>query len=185
MAPFQNFRSALNGFNREDVVHYIEYMNNKHTSLVNQLQTDLSALREELAAYSQQPLPDPEQITQLEQARDDALTELEAVKAELAQTKDQLAAAQRQSHSELEAYRRAERTERIAKERVTQLYEQANGALAEATIRTDETATQICDAADSLATQLAQMQEVLRQGRITMKDAATAMYAIRPIPEAE
>lgn len=174
MAAFQNFRSALNGFNREDVVHYIEYTNNKHASQINQLQTEISALREELAAYTGQPVPDPEQITLLEQERDAALTELETVKA-------QLADAQRQSDDELEAYRRAERAERIAKERVTQLYDQANGALAEATVRTDETATQICSAADAVIAQLTELQDLLRQGKITMKDAATAMYAIRPV----
>lgn len=174
MAAFQNFRSALNGFNREDVVHYIEYTNNKHASQINQLQTEISALREELAAYTGQPVPDPEQITLLEQERDAALTELETVKA-------QLADAQRQSDDELEAYRRAERAERIAKERVTQLYDQANGALAEATVRTDETATQICAAADAVIAQLTELQDLLRQGKITMKDAATSMYAIRPV----
>lgn len=173
MAAFQNFRSALNGFNREDVVHYIEYINNKHASQINQLQTEISALREELAAYTGQPVPDPEQITQLEQERDAALSELESVKA-------QLADAQQQSVDELEAYRRAERAERIAKERVAQLYDQANGALAEATVRTDETATQICNAADAIIAQLTELQDLLRQGKITMKDAATAMYAIRP-----
>lgn len=181
MAAFQNFRSALNGFNREDVVHYIEYTNNKHASQINQLQTEISALREELAAYTGQPIPDPEQITQLEQERDAALTELEAVKAQLAQTAQQLADAQRQSDDELEAYRRAERAERIAKERVAQLYDQANGALADATVRTDETATQICTAADAVIAQLTELQDLLRQGKITMKDAATAMYAIRPV----
>lgn len=185
MAAFQNFRSALNGFNREDVVHYIEYINNKHTSQVNQLQTDIQALREELAAYSEQPAPDPEQITQLEQDRDAALSELEAVKAELVQVKEQLAAAQHKSNNELEAYRRAERAERVARERVTQLYEQANGALADATVRTDETATHICDAADRLSAQLTELQDILRQGKLTMKDAATTMYAIRPIPTEE
>ena len=35
MAAFQNFRSALNGFNREDVVHYIEYTNNGSKTVVH------------------------------------------------------------------------------------------------------------------------------------------------------
>ena len=41
MAPVQRFRSALNGFNREDVVHYIEYLNNFYTSQIQQLNTQL------------------------------------------------------------------------------------------------------------------------------------------------
>ena len=31
MASSQNFRTAFNGFNREDVVHYLEYINTKRT----------------------------------------------------------------------------------------------------------------------------------------------------------
>ena len=50
MANFQNFRSALGGFNRQDVVNYIEYMNQKHRSEVEQLNNQLSAAREEIAA---------------------------------------------------------------------------------------------------------------------------------------
>lgn len=43
MGAPQNFRSALNGFNREDVVHYLEYLNAKHTAQVNQLNADVQA----------------------------------------------------------------------------------------------------------------------------------------------
>ena len=45
MAAFQNFRSALNGFNREDVVRYIEFINNQHNTQVNQLHTEIQTLR--------------------------------------------------------------------------------------------------------------------------------------------
>ena len=37
MATPQSFRSAFNGFNREDVVHYLEYLNAKHASQLDQL----------------------------------------------------------------------------------------------------------------------------------------------------
>ncbi len=62
MADMQNFRSALGGFNREDVVHYIEYLNRKNTNLVNQLrsenqelQAELSTLRSAAASQSEAP----------------------------------------------------------------------------------------------------------------------------------
>ena len=45
MAAPQNFRSAFNGFNREDVVHYLEYLNAKHTNQINQLTAENEALR--------------------------------------------------------------------------------------------------------------------------------------------
>ena len=49
MAAPQNFRSAFNGFNREDVVHFIEYLNAKHTAELNQLNSELELLRSKLA----------------------------------------------------------------------------------------------------------------------------------------
>lgn len=45
MAAQQNFRSAFNGFNRDDVVRYIEYLNAKHTAEINQLNSELAFLR--------------------------------------------------------------------------------------------------------------------------------------------
>ena len=48
MANSQNFRSAFNGFNREDVVHYLEYLNSKHASLVSQLSQEADNLRQKL-----------------------------------------------------------------------------------------------------------------------------------------
>lgn len=45
MAEPLNFRSAFNGFNREDVVHYIEYLNSNHENQIKQLQADLAAVQ--------------------------------------------------------------------------------------------------------------------------------------------
>ena len=45
MATPQSFRSAFNGFNREDVVHYLEYLNTKHASQLDQLNNEVAFLR--------------------------------------------------------------------------------------------------------------------------------------------
>ena len=59
MAAPKNFRSAFNGFNREDVVHYIEYMNAQHTTQVNQLNSELEFLRQKLThIQAEQPATD-------------------------------------------------------------------------------------------------------------------------------
>ena len=41
----QTFRTALNGFNRDDVVHYIEFLNAQHSAEVARLQSELEFLR--------------------------------------------------------------------------------------------------------------------------------------------
>ena len=179
MAAFQNFRSAVGGFNREDVVRYIEYINNKHSSQINQLNTEMQALQEELSQLRGQT----DLSAQLEEAN--------ARIAQLEQERDALAAQveqmvnRPQTDSELEAYRRAERAERIAADRVAQLYNQANGALADATAKADDTATQVTELTDALMVQLQQLQTVLSSGGNSMRDAAAALFAIRPATNEE
>ena len=48
MALQQDFRSAFNGFNREDVVHYIEQVNAKHNAEISRLNSDIQYLQEQL-----------------------------------------------------------------------------------------------------------------------------------------
>jgi len=49
----QNFRKSIGGFNREDVVQYIEFINNRHNTQVNQLKAELQTVKDELAAALQ------------------------------------------------------------------------------------------------------------------------------------
>ena len=174
MAVIQNFRGAVGGFNREDVVRYIEYINNKHASQINQLNTEMQVLQEELAQLRAQgdlaaQLEEANaRIAQLEQERD-------ALSAQVEQLADRP-----QTDSELEAYRRAERAERIAADRVELLYQQANGALADATAKADDTAAQVGELTGSLMVQLQKLQNVLSTGGNSMRDAAAALFAIRP-----
>ena len=179
MAAFQNFRSAVGGFNREDVVRYIEYINNKHSSQINQLNTEMQALQEELSQLRGQT----DLSAQLEEANA-RIAQLEQERDVLAAQVEQMAD-RPQTDSELEAYRRAERTERIAADRVAQLYNQANGALADATAKADDTATQVTELTDALMVQLQQLQTVLSSGGNSMRDAAAALFAIRPATDEE
>lgn len=176
MAANQNFRSALNGFNREDVVQYIEYMNHKHATQVNQLTTEIQTLSAALAECKQRP--------DLSAELAEAQTKCAALEAEIAALRAQ-ADARPQADSELDAYRRAERAERIANDRVIQLCHQANGAIADATVRIDETAIRVCEISDKLSSQLGEMQAVLANGKNALKDAAATMFAVRPISTQE
>ena len=60
MSGVQNFRSAIGGFNRQDVVHYIEYINNKHKTEIEQLNTQLQTARE--ALEQQKPAVDADEL---------------------------------------------------------------------------------------------------------------------------
>ena len=57
MASSHNFRSALNGFNREDVVHYLEYLNARQQAEQNRLQAEIGRLTAEVERLQKAPAP--------------------------------------------------------------------------------------------------------------------------------
>ena len=198
MAAPQNFRSAFNGFNREDVVHYLEYINTKHNNLVNQLTAENQELR---AAVQKPPVEDQSELVAQLQAQCAELTEqLEAEKNRCAELTGTLEALQIRcqeleakpetavpaetisvlASEELEAYRRAERIEREAKERAELVYFQANGVLTEAAGKVDSISTDITDMADQVMRQLTQLQMAVSSSKQALQDASSIMSTIRP-----
>ncbi len=90
IAP-QNFRSAFNGFNREDVVNHISYMSTKHESVTNQLRAEAEALRQELAELQRNAsIADAGRIEELEQALEDRDQELSDRDSEMAALRQEL-----------------------------------------------------------------------------------------------
>ena len=172
----KNFRSAFNGFHREDVVRYLEYINAKHTAEINQLTSDADYLRAQLETAE----PQTEVIAALEAERDELKAQLEAMTARVAELEAAQAAAPVRSDDELEAYRRAERTERIAKERAELVYHQVNGVLAEASLKVEGVASEIGGMADQVMSQLTQLQVAVANSKKALNEAASTMYAIRP-----
>lgn len=169
----QNFRSAFHGFHREDVVHYLEYINTKHTTELNQLQNEVEYLRSRLESAEPQ-----QDLSALEAERDE-------LRAQVEQLKQQLEALSGQSGSvssteELEAYRRAERAERLAKERAELVYHQINGVLSDATVKVDGIAVEISTVADRVMDQLNQLQAAVGSSKEALQDASSTLYAIRP-----
>ena len=192
MSTPQSFRSALNGFNREDVVHYLEYLNTKHSNQVNQLTAENETLRQQVEA-----LPDAESqrllVASLEEKCAELTRQLEQSQSRCAELEQQL----EQSHcavpeqvqepalspsasEELEAYRRAERIEREAKERAELVYFQANSVLTEASARVDGISSDITEMADEVMTQLTQLQVAVSSSKQALQDASSIMGAIRP-----
>lgn len=177
MSAPQKFRSAFNGFHREDVVHYLEYLNNKHAAQVNQLNTELDQLRGRLTAMPEEPEVQADVIAALEQERDELRAQVEALQ-ERCEALEQKAALGGPAE-ELEVYRRAERTERMARERADLIHRKANGVLSEASVRVNDAAAQINPAADQLLAQLSQLQSAITLGRQSLQDASIILGTLR------
>ena len=179
----QNFRSALNGFNREDVVQYLEFLNNKHNAQVKQLISDAEFLRQQLEAASKEDRTrELEELKARCQELERQLQETQSEKAALeqrcgelqkaldgAQTQPQ--AVTSQADRELETYRRAERAGMICR--------QANEVLAQATAKVDDASGRIGDMAARITAQLEQLCRAVDGSRLTLQDAADAMHQLR------
>ena len=156
----QNFRTAFYGFNREDVVRYIEYLNNQHKNQLEQLHNQLQAAKSAPA--------DPELQAQLSAALE-----------KCAQLEEKLASVNT-TEQELEAYRRAERAERIAQERAQQIRTQANAVLADATAKAEAASQQVADLAAQANEQLLAYQAAVTNTQELFRDAVASLAAIKP-----
>lgn len=191
-----NFRSSLHGFNRQDVASYLEYLNNRHAAQVNQLNTDLEALRRQAAA----PVEDPQRTAlearcreleqQLETARkerDEALAQKEAAEQKLASARQDREEAllrscgeKLEANRELEAYRRAERTERIARERAEQVYSETGTVLTQASNRIEAALRQMTGISQQVTGQLDTLQTAIASSRLALQDAAQTIDKLKP-----
>lgn len=175
MASVKNFRTSLAGFNKDDVVRYIEYINNKHSSELEQLKTQLKNAKDALAKA------DNTELKAKLEAAEARCAELEVFEARCAELEAQLAAgtpspAAPAPGDELEAYRRAERAERLARERASQIYAQANAVLADATVKVEAIS-------DSMGDLYQQFNAKMQDGKNQLQDAVASLYAIRPEEE--
>ena len=158
MAQMQHFRYAFRGFNKEDVVHYIEYMNNQHNQQLAQLQNQLQ---------------NAQAATDLSARLEAAETRCAQLEAELAQLRSVEPAVPTTADAELEAYRRAERAERQAQERAQQLYTQANAVLSDVTLKAETASKLVTSVAD-------QISDKLQATKDALQEAVAALYSIRP-----
>ena len=183
----QNFRTEFNGFHREDVVRYLEYITAKHNGQVSQMRSEISYLQQQLEQLSNAPTADAQEVALLRAELEESMSIRPALEARCAGLERELEAAQAAPNvpqvseaMELEAYRRAERMEREARERAEQIYHRTNGILADATCRVDAVTGALNGAADAFITQLNQLQEAVDASRQALQEAARTMGELRP-----
>lgn len=187
-----SFRSSLHGFNRQDVAHYLEYLNNQHNAQLNRLNTDLENLRRKAEAKDDEAFlcrirelerknaELEEQIAALTRERDEALRQRDE-EQRLAEV--QLTGARLDSSQELEAYRRAERAERIARERANLVYAQTGAALTQASNRVEGAIRQVTGISQQVSSQLDTLQAAISASRLALQDAADTINRLKPRQE--
>lgn len=208
MSEVSKFRTAVSGFNRADVVHYIETLSADHHKALRALRDERDALAAEnaqlQARYDALQADNDALQAQLAQtqADNDALGEqLNALAAEGAQLAKQLQDAQELAASasddpteqelqpslpekELAAYRRAEQTERNAAVRARRVYDQLSTLCEEARSRYAEAGEEIAALSDDLATGLGRLQDAFAEVQVIFDDAQNAFEEMQ-LPQLE
>lgn len=194
MSKPQNFRTSMHGFNRVDVVNYIDYLVNRHNSEMDAMKADAKLREEELQDHcgalevelnlmrsmpgspeqlellKQEHQAELEQTEKLYQAQIDALkSEIEALKSALAE----------KSEAELEAYRRAERVETMTRDRANRQREKGDAILAGAGEQVAAMAQSMEAAASGLEAVIAQMRDCVSESKAQIASAAQALSALQ------
>ena len=178
----QNFRSAFNGFNRQDVVHYLEYVNTKHQNQVNELTAEADDLRRQLETLQTQATQTSEleaRLTAMTEERDALRAQVEQLQSAVPESRPK-ADEGSQTAEELDSYRRAQQVERSARERAELVYHQASGVLNEAIVKVDNAAAEITAKTDEAMSQLTLLQMAVSTSKQALQDAVSLMNTIRP-----
>ena len=165
MATPQRFRTAFNGFNREDVVNYIEYLNNSHNNQIEQLRNQLNEISN---------APTSDVVVGLQAQLDAALLRCSELEEQL-NNKQEVAVSK-----ELEAYRRAERAERLANERAQKIYDAAQSAISEAAAMATSATGNFDEVAARTIRQLNEYQAAIEATVSSFKAAAASLGALAP-----
>ena len=178
----RNFRAALNGFNRSDVVNYIEECSINHEKALRQLRdenarlrADLERLQAEKDALStpvdvqEEAEPEPEPAAQ---------PEAEAVEEKPEDTSEHGATEQ-----ELAAYRRAEAAERSAQKRAARLCRQVNEVVENASRQFQSSSADVEALMSDLNICLRRLNDTFAELRLTFDDTTAAFTGIELLDE--
>jgi len=165
MTAPQRFRSAFNGFNKEDVVNYIEYLNNRYTAQLDQLKNQLQETQGCVSA---------DVVAGLQAQLDAALLRCAELEEKVNATQDATVS------RELEAYRRAEEAERKAHERAQEIYAHTQSTMDNVSAMAEAAAEEFNQVAERTAQQMKEYQESIFTTVNNFKTAVSALSTIKP-----
>ena len=193
MTYTDNFRTAMRGFNRTDVVQFIQRLTAEHekelralreenerlTNALDAAQTDLQAAVDEKAVLEDQLLALREQPEEAEAATPDVL-DAPIAPAEAVSTP----AGANLTELELAAYRRAEMAERLARERAAAADEQMKALFTQSreklTLATGDFATMLA----AFQADFDQLRQVIQSAQGVLTESGDGLTAVEDMFEA-
>ena len=171
----RNFRAAINGFNRSDVVNYIEECSIQHERALRQLRDENARLRADL-----------EKVQAEKEALEAQQSESEAPAAEPepeAVPEAPAAPEPPSSGEELAAYRRAEAVERSARNRAAALCRQVNEIVDNASRKFETSRGDVNALMSDLNICLRRLNDTFAELRMTFDDTAGAFASVESLEE--
>ncbi len=184
------FRTSVGGFNRADVIRYIELANlqaqREKKDLEDraaQLSRDVDALREEAALLRQEAERLREENRSLQKALDDCTAPEpeplpeppEAPEALSAPPEEDQPAAPSLPVKELCAYRRAEAVERLARKRATELYFQVASIQQDALTKLDDISGEASALYADISDNMERMREALADLHVLFNETEVSL----------
>lgn len=166
----QKFRSALGGFNREDVVQFIQSITARHETELNELRDDNRRLENARQAQEAESGALKAEIAKLQAALTESQAKLNEAAAQAPQCPDW-------KGEELAAYRRAEEVERQSRERAAQLHNSLTALIADASVQMDESSAALSEVMERLNADLMALRSAMDGGKAVLSDTAASLRA--------
>lgn len=187
----ENFRSALHGFNRTDVVQFIQAQTTEHEKALRLLREENARLQEALEVARAEAAEAKAQLEALTAAQETATTPAEAVvpapaetalNAPMAPAASVVAAAPSNfNEMELAAYRRAEMTERMARERAAASAERMKTVFAQADEKLTLTSQDFATLLDAFRNDFDKVQQLLTTAQGIVDESSAGLKAATEI----
>ena len=207
MADFSKFRTAVSGFNRTDVVNYIESASIEHQKALRKLTDERDRLAGENAGLQTQLEELQAQLRQAKEENESLSEQLNTLAQEGAELAEQLKQAESApqpeaeaepdvqpeepaqadpsvTEKELAAYRRAEQAERNAAVRARRIYAQLSNLCEDARGRYLDSGEEIAALTSDLSTGLSRLQDALADVQVIFDDAQNAFDGMQ-LPETD
>ncbi len=182
----ENFRTALHGFNRTDVVQFIQAQTTEHEKALRLLREENTRLQEALEAARAEAAEAKAQLEALTAAQEAAAQSAEdipapsepALNAPMAPVASVVAAAPSSfNEMELAAYRRAEMTERMARERAAASAERMKTVFAQADEKLTLTSQDFATLLDAFRNDFDKMEQLLSTAQGIVDESSAGLKA--------
>lgn len=188
MSCSENFRTAMRGFNRTDVVQFIQNLTAQHEKELRVLQEEndrltgtLETAQAERDAAVAEKSALEEQLLTLRERPDAPEASPVDLDAPLAPPEGQPAPSEKLNELELAAYRRAEMAERLARERAASADEQLQALFAQMQDKLKLAAGDFDTVLNAFQTDFERLRQVIQSAQYALSDSGSGVKAVESL----